>query len=433
MEAGQCKKMFPREFRTETAMDASGYPLYRRHPRDIAFVRGREMDNRFVVPYNPYLLLKYNAHINVEVCTSLRAVKYIYKYIYKGFDCTYMVLTAGQVQYNEIANYIDARYVSAPEAMWRLLGSHMHDRSHAVMRLPVHLLNQKRVTFKDGHEEEALEAARSRQTMLESWFQLNQSDPDAQTLLYTDIPYNYVYDRNNWKRRKRGGNKIVARMNVVNVKDAERFYLRMLLLHVPGATSFKFLRTVDNVTFKQAAFHRHLLNSDKKWDHCLHNASTYQMPKQLRWTFAFILCFCNPTNVLELWNKYSIDMSLDYLRNNIEAASWNLALHDINATLEQHGLSCVSIGLPVPTGNGIEIQLYNQDEEREEAEQRISYLENSWPPSRRLPELLGTTMNTIYIFFWMALEVLAKLFSIQHYYLSFGVKETLHFHSQQLA
>ncbi|GBM42457.1 hypothetical protein AVEN_139891-1 [Araneus ventricosus] len=94
------------------------------------------------------------------------------------------------------------------------------------------------------------------------------------------------------------------------------------------------------------------------------------MPKQLRQTFAFILCFCNPTNVLELWNKYSID----YLRNNIEAAPWNLALHDINATLEQHGLSCASIGLPVPTGNAIEVQPYNQDEEREEAEQRISSL-----------------------------------------------------------
>ncbi|GBN34654.1 hypothetical protein AVEN_239485-1 [Araneus ventricosus] len=146
------------------------------------------MDNRFAVPYKPYLLLKYNAHINVEVSTSLHAMKYIYKYIYKGFDFANIVLSAGQVQYNEIANYIE---------------------------------RTKRVTFKDGHEEEALEAARSRQTMLESWFQLNQSDPDAQTLLNTGIRYNYVYDRNNWKRRKRGGNKIVARMYVLNVKDAE--------------------------------------------------------------------------------------------------------------------------------------------------------------------------------------------------------------------
>ncbi|GBN25998.1 hypothetical protein AVEN_80059-1 [Araneus ventricosus] len=77
--------------------------------------------------------------------------------------------------------------------MCRLVGSHMHDRFHAVMRLPVHLPNQKRVKFKDGHEEEALEAARSRQTMFESWFQLNQKDPDAQTLFNTDIPYNYVH------------------------------------------------------------------------------------------------------------------------------------------------------------------------------------------------------------------------------------------------
>ncbi|GBN41537.1 hypothetical protein AVEN_90633-1 [Araneus ventricosus] len=146
MKAGQCKKMFPREFRTETTMNVSGYPLYHRRPGDTAFVRGREMANRFVVPYNPYLLLKYNAHISVEVCTSLRAVEYIYKYIYKGSDCANMVLTAGQVQYNEIANYIDARYVSAPEAMWRLLGSHVHDRSQAAIRLPVHLRNQKRVT-----------------------------------------------------------------------------------------------------------------------------------------------------------------------------------------------------------------------------------------------------------------------------------------------
>ncbi|GBO17365.1 hypothetical protein AVEN_6878-1 [Araneus ventricosus] len=78
MEADQCKKMFPKEFRTETTMNVSVYPLYRRCPSDTKFVRGREMDNRYVLPYNLYLLLKYNMHINVEVCTSLRAVKYIY-------------------------------------------------------------------------------------------------------------------------------------------------------------------------------------------------------------------------------------------------------------------------------------------------------------------------------------------------------------------
>lgn len=31
----------------------------------------------------------------------------------------------------------------------------MHDRSHSVMRLPVHLPNQQRVIFEEGNEQEA--------------------------------------------------------------------------------------------------------------------------------------------------------------------------------------------------------------------------------------------------------------------------------------
>ena len=48
-------------------------------------VRDVELDNRWVVPYNPWLLLKYAAHINVEACMSIKSVKYLYTY--KGHDC----------------------------------------------------------------------------------------------------------------------------------------------------------------------------------------------------------------------------------------------------------------------------------------------------------------------------------------------------------
>lgn len=54
--------------------------------------------------------------------------------------------------FDEIRSYQDTRYVSASEAMWRLLKNKMHDRSHSVMRLPAHLPNEKQIRFEEGNE-----------------------------------------------------------------------------------------------------------------------------------------------------------------------------------------------------------------------------------------------------------------------------------------
>jgi hypothetical protein len=51
-------------------------------------VKGRELivDNSRVVLYNPYLTVRYNCYINVELCRGVEVVKYITKYAYKGLD-----------------------------------------------------------------------------------------------------------------------------------------------------------------------------------------------------------------------------------------------------------------------------------------------------------------------------------------------------------
>ena len=77
-------------------------------------------DNRHVVPYNRYLLLKYQCHINVECCISIKSVKYIHKYIHKGHNHTTMQLAREGQPINEIKMYLDAHYVSAMEAFMRL-------------------------------------------------------------------------------------------------------------------------------------------------------------------------------------------------------------------------------------------------------------------------------------------------------------------------
>jgi hypothetical protein len=44
------------------------------------------VDNRWIVSYNLQLATKYHTHINMEICLSISAIKYLYKYVYKGLD-----------------------------------------------------------------------------------------------------------------------------------------------------------------------------------------------------------------------------------------------------------------------------------------------------------------------------------------------------------
>ena len=37
-----------------------------------------------IVLYNAYFLLKFNVHINVEICTSIKLIVYLYKYVFKS-------------------------------------------------------------------------------------------------------------------------------------------------------------------------------------------------------------------------------------------------------------------------------------------------------------------------------------------------------------
>jgi hypothetical protein len=68
--------------------DVNEYPIYQcRNTGHTLLVHGIELDNRWVVLHNVYLSTKYDAHINVEVYNNIRAVKYLFKYVYKGHDC----------------------------------------------------------------------------------------------------------------------------------------------------------------------------------------------------------------------------------------------------------------------------------------------------------------------------------------------------------
>ena len=96
------------------------YPLYRRcnARRFIIKKVGRNkvrLNNRYIMPYNAYLLLTYNAYINYELCNSIKAIKYIYKYIYKGTNRATATLTSNK-KLNKIAIYLHRQYAGLLEA-----------------------------------------------------------------------------------------------------------------------------------------------------------------------------------------------------------------------------------------------------------------------------------------------------------------------------
>jgi hypothetical protein len=165
MKDGSCSKHFPKGFCEFTSVNGEGYPTYRRRDDHREHeVRGHKFDNRHVVPYCPALLLIMECHLNVELTFNVRSIKYIHKYIYKGHDRTTMEFGKAK---DEIKQFIDAHYISAHEAFWRLLENEIHTQVPPVIALPVHKQNEQPVIF-DAMQgpEEALNAATHSKTKL---------------------------------------------------------------------------------------------------------------------------------------------------------------------------------------------------------------------------------------------------------------------------
>lgn len=92
--------------------------------------------------------------------------------------------------------------------------------------------------------------------------------------------------------------------------------MRLLLLHVKGPTSFNYLRTVNGnscSSFREAAEQRGLLEKDTSIEDCLTEASLYQMSVALHQFFSTILVYCEPTNPRQLWNKFYVLLSEDFM------------------------------------------------------------------------------------------------------------------------
>ncbi len=239
MKDGKCKFGYPKPFANETTEPTKKVnPLYKREDDGRIFVNEDtqfEYDNRNVVPYNQYLIQKYQCHINVEICSHVTTVKYLYKYVYKGSDRAVVSVTPIEDQghqsapairaHDEIKDFQDGRYISASEAAWKLLDFPMHSEFPNVVRLIVHLPGNEPVYY--APTDDASEILHNIPvTQLNGWFAFNKKkkeeyekrlrlDINAQphrslNTLYHDFPSIAV-----WKESPKPNNKSTCGTNAL--------------------------------------------------------------------------------------------------------------------------------------------------------------------------------------------------------------------------
>jgi len=276
----------------------------------------------------------------------------------------------GTMSVDEIATFIDARYVSASQAIGHIFGLPICEMSPSVQQLALHLPNEQSVLVRDNQSvQEALEKAEN--TMLTRYFQLNREDPEARKYCYTEILMHYSWNLQQKKFKKRKNFLLTAseatpdgpksdqigRLPMISLhkKTTELFHLRLLLHHVPGPQSFEDLRTVDGEvldTFQAATVKLGLWEDDSECELCLAEAYSIKIGKAFIQCFVSVILHCMPSDPRSLYNKFKEQLA-EHLKKQykVEEATeemHNSVLLEIKRLFENAGENMKSLNLPLP-------------------------------------------------------------------------------------
>lgn len=354
---GHCIYGFPHPLQPTTTIDEFGRVHWRR----------RFEEDKWVVPYCKPLIDFADCHFHFDVVYTAKVFSYLYKYLYKGPDRTFFGVQdhddTGPAQpqpVNEVNDYQKARYLSAPEAAWRILNFEITRKEPSVQSLPVHLPGQNTPQFRhDGN--------RSSTSLLDRYFlrpphlaHLRYEEYYEAYILYPFIPGQALRQHECLEQRKAGviQKKIarrqqqdkIARIDTVPLRSGEVFYLRSLLLH-KSAVSFTDLRTNNgNIfgTFHEAASDFGLFDNHQEGFLTLQEAvDSLRTPAQLRFLFAQILLEGYPAT--PLWERFRDALSLDHIvRLANDANGYNFALQQIDDILSHSGKHLDHFGIQLP-------------------------------------------------------------------------------------
>jgi Helitron helicase-like domain at N-terminus/PIF1-like helicase len=358
---GRCIYNFPQPIQERTTVDEFGRVHLRR----------RHVEDQWVVSYIPALSRALQCHIHVDICSNVAVVMYLYKYLFKGVDQAQAHLTQQDdpAETDEFKEYVNCRYLSSSEAMWRILGYHITRKTPAVTALGFHLPDrqQRRMNEKSG------DACKSATSLL--YYFARPRDPHFDGIKYADYHAEYQrcksaptsdpgHLRTTWREVQIPGTQIepqyiirrsrvrqVMRLKIIAPQAGELYYLRSLL-RVRAARSFEELRLIDghlHPTFQEAAMALGLFKHERESEQVFEEAVTNcYAPAQLRFLLAQLLIDL-PTPFQQLWDRHRDLLSLDFMsREKSPSRRALLALQDLQRHLQARGARLAQFGITEP-------------------------------------------------------------------------------------
>ncbi|EJD45353.1 helicase [Auricularia subglabra TFB-10046 SS5] len=356
-EQQACRFGYPKRLQENTTLAFDGRVQHRRR-NDV---------DRSVVPHCLPLLRVLNCHINFEVANSSHIFQYLFKYIRKGVDRTYVRLREdGTEVIDEIENYWRARYLSAGEAAWRLLGFRVASKSPGVTGLVVHLPeSRKHRQYRRVHGPTSSYSTLDRYFHRPSGtFTWDGQEMSFAGLSYAEfyakfrhVPYDQalvgregIYTEENIpaheiKRlvvRRTEGWRHFVRIATVKPSQGELFYLRAILMSRP-ASSFSNAREIDGVShpsYQEAAQSMGLFADKNEAEFAMREAvQSLRTPRQIRLLFVHLIIH-DPEEVdfpLNLWELFRDDMSADFFFQNggMQAAAYSSTLEELSLAYER--------------------------------------------------------------------------------------------------
>ena len=338
---GKCTKGYPKNFSdTSYVPESEGMTIYRRRsPQNggnsfVKKVAGQPdviIDNRYVVPHNRYLLLKFGCHVCCEHVNRNSIDKYIFKYQFKGTErCWVMTYHAsqadgGEANWDEFGTVNMNCYMSAFQAYAHFSGMEFSRIHPTVNYLSVHLEDHQPIYFRQGDEQEAAERAQSSgpRTQLTAWMALcNSGNEIAKNLTFDQAYEHFVWNKGDkkWTPRKRHSKQITI-IYTVPPNKPNQFALRLLAHKLKGVKSFEDMRTLNRWddppsdegpiicdSFEEAARRRGLLQDNEIWIKTLEEAADQRYISQFINFFAQMLLYNTPPNSRELYDKFKNDM-----------------------------------------------------------------------------------------------------------------------------